>query len=88
VARLGVTGSGIAPAMGHHQLFADLDRYGAPPPVLGFGISSAEHVAQAVASGASGVISGSALVERATLSDGVEQVQAFCVAMKQATRRA
>jgi len=87
VARLGVTGSGIAPTMGHRLLFADLDRLGAPPPVLGFGISSPAHVAAAVASGAAGVISGSALVERAMLPDGPGQVRAFCAAMKAATRR-
>ena len=86
VARLGVTGSGIAPTMGHRQLFADLARLGAPPPVLGFGISSPEHVAAALASGAAGVISGSALVERAALPDGVDQVRAYCAAMKAATR--
>ena len=88
VARMGVTGSGIAPTMGHRQLFDDLSRLGAPPPVLGFGISSPEHVAAAVVSGAAGVISGSALVERAALPDGVEQVRAFCAAMKAATRGA
>jgi len=87
VARLGVTGSGVAPTMGHRQLFADLARLGAPPPVLGFGISSPAHVAEAVASGAAGVISGSALVERAALPDGPDQVRTFCAAMKAATRR-
>ena len=88
VARLGVTGSGVAPTMGHRKLFVDLARLGAPPPVLGFGISSLGHVAAAVASGAAGVISGSALVERAALPDGVDQVRAFCAAMKAVTRRA
>ena len=88
VARLGVTGSGVAPTMGHRQLFADLARFGAPPPVLGFGISTPDHVAAAVASGASGVISGSALVERAALPDAIDQVRAFCGTMKAATRRA
>lgn len=87
VARLGVTGSGVAPAMGHGPLFADLARLGAPPPVLGFGISTPAHVAEAVAAGAAGVISGSALVERAVLPDGPEQVRAFCKDMKAATRR-
>ena len=87
VARLGVTGSGVAPTMGHRTLFADLARLGAPPPVLGFGISSPAHVAEAVAAGAAGVISGSALVERAVLPDGPDQVRAFCKAMKAATRR-
>jgi tryptophan synthase alpha chain len=88
VARLGVTGSGTAPTMGHRPLFADLARLGAPPPVLGFGISTPGHVAEAIASGAEGVISGSAIVERATLADGPAQVRAFCQLMKVATRRA
>ena len=85
VARLGVTGSGVAPTMGHGALFAELARLNAPPPVLGFGISSPAHVIEAVASGAAGVISGSALVERAAMADGVEQVRTFCAAMKAAT---
>jgi tryptophan synthase alpha chain len=87
VARLGVTGSGTAPTMGHRPLFADLARLGAPPPVLGFGISTPAHVVEAIASGAAGVISGSALVERAVLPDGPDQVRAFCQSMKAATRR-
>ena len=87
VARLGVTGSGAAPTMGHRILFADLARLNAPPPVLGFGISTPAHVAEAVASGAAGVISGSALVERAVLPDGPDQVRSFCAEMKGATRR-
>ena len=87
VARLGVTGSGTAPTMGHRPLFAELDRLGAPPPVLGFGISTPAHVTEAIASGAAGVISGSALVERAVLPDGPTQVRAFCQSMKAATRR-
>lgn len=88
VARLGVTGSGTAPTMGHRPLFADLARLGAPPPVLGFGISAPAHVSEAIESGAAGVISGSALVERAILPDGPAQVRAFCHSMKAATRRA
>ena len=87
VARLGVTGSGVAPTMGHRQLFADLARLGAPPPVLGFGISTPDHVAEAAAAGAAGVISGSALVERAVLPDGAEQIRTFVAAMKTATKR-
>ena len=87
VARLGVTGSGSAPAMGHRQLFDDLASLSAPPPVLGFGISSPAHVAEAVASGAAGVISGSALVERAALPDGSDQVRSLCRSMKAATHK-
>ena len=88
VARLGVTGtaSGQAPTLDHRRLFDDLARLGAPPPVLGFGISRPEHVVAAVASGAAGVISGSALVERAGLPDGVAQVRSLCAALKAATR--
>ncbi|MEO8142128.1 MAG: tryptophan synthase subunit alpha [Sphingomicrobium sp.] len=97
VARLGVTGSGAAafsgngaaaPGMDHRPLFADLARLAAAPPVLGFGISTPAHVAEAVAAGAAGVISGSALVERAALPDGPDQVRVFCQSMKAATRRA
>ncbi len=95
VARLGVTGSGTAPTFlknasapgGHRPLFADLARLGAPPPVLGFGISTPAHVTEAIASGASGVISGSALVERAAFPDANDQIRAFCRTMKAATRR-
>ncbi len=88
VARLGVTGSGTAPTMGHRPLFANLARLGAPPPILGFGISTPAHVAEAIVSGAAGVISGSAIVERAILPDGPAQVRAFCQLMKAATVRA
>lgn len=88
VARLGVTGIGVAPTMGHRQLFADLAELHAPPPVLGFGISTPAHVADAVASGAAGVISGSAIVERAVMADAAREIRAFCAAMKAATRRA
>ena len=83
-----MTGSGTAPTLGHRPLFAELARLGAPPPILGFGISTPAHVAEAFASGAAGVISGSALVERAILPDGPDQVRAFCQSMKAATRRA
>jgi len=85
VARLGVTGTGSAPTLGHRHLFDALKRLGAPPPVLGFGISSPAQVAEAAAAGAAGVISGSALVERAGMADGVEQVRSFCAAMKAAS---
>ena len=40
-------------------------RLGAPPPVFGFGISTPEHVRAALAAGAAGVISGSAIVAAA-----------------------
>lgn len=83
VARPGVTGNGDAPRLAHDKLFAALAELGAAPPVLGFGISSADHVRAAAAAGAAGVISGSALVERA--ADGPETVRATVAAMVSAT---
>ncbi len=62
VARAGVTGTSSTLALDHDRLFADLADAGAPPPVLGFGISTPDQVRQALASGAAGVIAGSALV--------------------------
>ena len=88
VARLGVTGTAASqtPALGHRRLFDDLARLGAPPPVLGFGISTPRHVADGRASGAAGMICGSALVERAGLPDGASEVRSFAAQMKAATR--
>jgi tryptophan synthase alpha chain len=78
VARSGVTGSGEAPRLAHSDLFAALERHSAPPPVLGFGISTADHVAEAARAGASGVIVGSALVQLAALEDGPARVRDYC----------
>lgn len=63
VARAGVTGTSEKLALDHDALFAGLAEAGAPPPVLGFGISTPEQVRDALASGAAGVIAGSALVK-------------------------
>ncbi|WP_309612441.1 tryptophan synthase subunit alpha, partial [Sphingomonas sp.] len=49
VARGGVTGTRDALALDHDALFRGLATNGAPPPVLGFGISTPDHVAQALA---------------------------------------
>ena len=87
VARSGVTGVRDAMALDHQRLFADLERLAAPPPLLGFGISTPEQVAEAIAAGAAGAISGSAIV-RLVAGDGdpAERVAAFVRAMKDATR--
>jgi len=84
VARAGVTGVRDELALAHEQLFAQLRNLGAPPPVLGFGISNPDHVRAALAAGASGVICGSAIVSLA--SEGPAAVAAFVREMKQATR--
>ena len=86
VARAGVTGSERAMELDHGGLFATLERHFAPPPVLGFGISTPDHVRAALAAGAAGIISGSAIVDRVARGDkaGLRQ---FVADMKAATRR-
>jgi tryptophan synthase alpha chain len=86
VARVGVTGTERAMELRHDDLFGALAELGAPPPVLGFGISSPAHVGEAVAAGAAGVISGSALVK--LIEQGDEAGLAAAIGeMKAATRR-
>lgn len=82
VARAGVTGTREALALDHDRLFAGLSEAGAPPPVLGFGISTPEQVGQALRSGASGVIAGSALVK---CGDDEAALRQLVSAMKAAT---
>lgn len=61
VARAGVTGVGEN-LRDQGDIFAKLKRFGAPPSLLGFGISKPEHVKAAIKAGAAGAISGSAVV--------------------------
>jgi tryptophan synthase alpha chain len=86
VARSGVTGVGEQLSLDHQHLFSQLTSLGAPPPVLGFGISTPDHVQQALRAGARGVISGSAIIQLLGQPDGVDQVTNFVRSMKQATR--
>lgn len=62
VTREGVTGVDAALRRDSSALLARLTALGAPPSVLGFGISTPAQVRQGLAMGASGVISGSAVV--------------------------
>jgi len=70
VSRAGVTGM-------HQQgrfdasLIQRVKAEGAPPPVFGFGISTPDHVRNALAAGAAGVICGSAIVECASRNGNV-----------------
>jgi tryptophan synthase alpha chain len=64
VARAGVTGADDEVRLDHDVMLGTLRAAGAPPPILGFGISRPAHVRAALAAGAAGVISGSAIVER------------------------
>ena len=89
VARSGVTGTSDALALDHDALFAGLAEAGAPPPVLGFGISTPAQVRQALGAGAAGVIAGSAivrLIEEA--ADPATAIRDFVASMKAATARA
>lgn len=82
VARAGVTGADQEAVFDHAAMLDGLREAGAPPPVFGFGISRPEHVRAALAAGAAGVISGSAIVERVARG---EDVAAFVAKMKAAT---
>jgi tryptophan synthase alpha chain len=81
VARAGVTGAD-AEVRFAGEVIAALKEAGAPPPVLGFGISDPEHVRLALRAGASGVISGSAIVDRVARG---ENVRGFVRTLKEAT---
>lgn len=86
VARAGVTGHNVAADLRHAALFEGLAEAGAPPPVLGFGIGTPEAVAAAISEGAAGVISGSAIVQRLADEASPEELAAFVVSLKAATR--
>lgn len=64
ISRDGVTGTERASeTTGLHDVVSNLQRFGGAPVVLGFGISTPQHVADAIAAGASGAISGSAITK-------------------------
>jgi len=88
VARAGVTGTETEMELNHAPLLSALRDHGAPPPVLGFGISRPEHVQAALAAGAAGVISGSAIVKiiERDAGDAADPVREFVEEMKIATR--
>lgn len=60
--RAGVTGAETAANVPTHELIEKLARHKVAPPLLGFGISKPEQVAEAINAGAAGAISGSATV--------------------------
>jgi tryptophan synthase alpha chain len=87
VTRAGITGTHQAGRF-DPGLIASLRDFGAPPPVFGFGISSAEHVRHAIEASAEGVICGSAIVSLvASASSPASAVAPFVAALKSATRR-
>jgi len=86
VARAGVTGADREVSF-DSGMIERLAALGAPPPVLGFGISEPGHVRLARAAGAAGVITGSAIVALAAANPGGEAdaVRRFAAGMKAAT---
>ncbi len=64
VSRSGVTGTERESGAGLEGLFARLEKAGAPPPLVGFGVSRPEHVTRIIRAGAAGAICGSAIVQR------------------------
>ena len=81
VSRAGITGT-HAGGQFDAGLVERLRQAGAPPPVFGFGISAPEHVRAALATGARGVICGSAIVDLAQRGGDVAQ---FVRSLKAAT---
>ena len=63
LSRAGVTGADAKAGMPIEHMLTTLNKYNAPPSLLGFGISRPEQVREAIKSGAAGVISGSAVVK-------------------------
>ncbi len=90
VARAGVTGAGDE-MRDQGDIFRELAALDAPPAVIGFGISKPEHVRAALAAGARGAISGSAIVRIIEKHQNEpralhKELAAFVRAMKSATR--
>lgn len=84
--RRGVTGGHDT---GHEALaarIASLHAAGAAPAVVGFGISTPDDVRAACAAGASGVIVGTALVQRIAAGVGARDIAQFVRSLASATR--
>ena len=90
--RAGVTGAETAVSIPASELIDKLTQYKVAPPILGFGISTPEQVAEAIKSGAAGAISGSATVN--IIADNLDQpdvmlekLTSFVQQMKAATHK-
>ncbi|HAT1622667.1 TPA: tryptophan synthase subunit alpha [Raoultella planticola] len=93
LSRAGVTGTEQRAAKPLQHLVAALARLQAPPTLQGFGVSTPDQVADAIKAGAAGAISGSAIVKiiekYGENNDAMlNELKAFVLSMKAATRRA
>ena len=88
VSLIGLTGARSALAPEVRELVADVRSVSPVPVAVGFGISSAEHVAAIARAGADGVVVASALVD-ALGDDGrdIERARALSLALRGATAR-
>jgi tryptophan synthase alpha chain len=84
LSRVGVTGAETAANMPVEKVLEKLREFNAPEPILGFGISTPEQVANAIKAGASGAISGSATVKiiQNNLSDKNEMLKELSLFVK------
>lgn len=92
LSRAGVTGTETKAGKPIAHLVENLNKLGAAPALLGFGISEPAQVKQAIEAGAAGAISGSAIVKiiEANLDDKaalVENIESFVRNMKAATAK-
>jgi tryptophan synthase alpha chain len=90
--RSGVTGLHGEPDPTLGRTLARLKTAGAPPAVLGFGITTPAHARDGLAAGAAGVIAGSAVVRRiadhrADPARLFAELREYLASMKSATRR-
>ncbi len=92
LSRAGVTGAETKANMPVSTLLERLNKFDAPPALLGFGISEPEQVKQAIEAGAAGAISGSAVVKiiESNVAQPDEMLKAladFVKPMKAATQK-
>lgn len=103
ISRDGVTGTEKeSETTGLDEVVASIQRFDGPPVLLGFGISSPQHVAEAIAANAAGAITGSAItkiidrhVSRETGAAGTindanalhAELTEFIAGMKEATKK-
>ncbi|MGN1392540.1 MAG: tryptophan synthase subunit alpha [Succinivibrionaceae bacterium] len=81
LSRAGVTGTEKKAGMPLSHTVKFLKENGAPPALLGFGISTPEQVKEAIMDGADGAISGSALVK--IVEKNLGNINATCSELKQ-----